>query len=490
VKIDRKLLSKKLNNGEPIKLKFKYANREILMTLNGLVSKYLSKMDHPFLLNSLVTIIREVVVNAQKANAKRVFFAINNLKITNSKDYELGMKEFKNNIIGDFDSLEKEINKSDYYVLFEMNPINDDLEIKVKNNTAITKEELERINFRISKALQYNDFSQAYEEVDDESEGAGLGIVLTILFLKNMGIDPKVFKISTDGEITITSLVIPKDLKPPAITSKVKDEIANDIDGIPTFPENVLMIQKLINSSTSSIEQIAEKILQDPALSTDVIKLSNSAGFVPGKRIESVYDAVKTIGLRNVNAILIASNARKILNDRYSNFEQIWEHCNKVAFYSRTLGIALKKASIADNAFLGGLLHDLGKIILLSTDVKLVKTIADTVKDRKMTTSSVMEEISIGISHATIGEIIGQKWNFPDFLLQTIEHHHSPQAIEPKFKDLGNIVYLANIMSGIEERKYDFFHIDENILEKYSIGDENKFKALHEEIKKKYQEIK
>ena len=490
-KINSLKLSQKIENNEPIKLTFKYIDEELLMITNSIIARLLSKTDQIFLLNSVITIMREVLVNALKANAKRVFFRKHNLDIHKSDDYEKGIIKFKNTVIGEFDLIQADLMNSDYFVETVFKLEDDRLLIRVNNNAHILPEELERIQFRIEKASAYNNFTDAYEEIEDSTEGAGLGIVLTILLLSNMGIPPKNYAIRSKNGMTETNVLIPKELKPKEIVTEIKDQILSEIDGIPTFPEHIMILQKLCNDPESSIDEIARRIKADPALTSDVIKLSNSAGFVPGKRIETVNSAIMTIGLKNVNAILIACNARKILNERYSTFEQIWNHCNKTAFYARNIANKYKLHDTIENAVMAGLLHDLGKIILLSTDRKVAKKIGDIVQDRKIpTAATAIEEISIGISHATLGSMLAEKWNFPEYLIQAIKFHHSPQNSDDKYKTLNYTVYLANMLCGIETRKYSYYYIEDNILEFFKLGDIDEFKIYHESLKKSYEDMK
>jgi HD-like signal output (HDOD) protein len=480
-------IEQKIKKGAPFNFKFKFASKDNIMFINTIMAKLLANMDRIFLLNSIVTILREVVVNAQKANAKRIYFRMKDIDIRNAVSYDKGMVDFKENVIGDLPQFEEKILQSDYYINLNFTFEGDDLHVVISNNAPILPKELERVNHRIDKAIEYNDFSEAYAETEDDTEGAGLGIVLTILFLKSMGIDPKTFTLTSDAKETTTTLFIPKQLRPPTITTTVRDKIIEDVQGIPTFPENIIQLQKLCNDPESSIELISRKIQLDPALSADVIKLSNSAGFVPGKRIESVYDAVMTIGLKNVNAILTASNARKILNERYAKYEEIWEHCNKVAFYSRSIAGKLKNRQVLDNSFLTGLLHDLGKIIILSTNKALVNQIADQVKERKIKTSTILEEISIGISHSSIGELVARKWNFPEYLVESIQHHHAPLSASHDNRDIVFVAYLANMLVGIEDRKYYYYYLENEVLERFGIDSEEKFNQFHKNIKNKFE---
>jgi HD-like signal output (HDOD) protein len=486
---NRRIISARLENRQPVKLSFRYVNEKVLMLLNSIVARILSTQDQIFLLNSTVTILREIIISALKANAKRIFFLKNELDISDGEQYTTGMEKFKKEVIGEFESIEADLKRSDFYVHITFQYDSNAIRMTVENNSPILPVELQRINFRIDKALKYNDFSEAYAEIEDDSEGAGLGIVLTILLLKNMGINPKNYAITQDGKNTRTSLCIPSVLKPSEITTKIKHQIMNEIEGIPTFPENIIQLQRLCNDPESSIDNIVKRLKIDPALTSDVIKLSNSAGIAPYKRIEDIKTAVVTIGLKNLNAILVASNARRILNERYSSFELIWEHCNKVAFYARNISLTNRQTGIIENVYMAGLLHDLGKIILLATDKKLVKKIAEIVNNRKITTTT-MEEISIGISHSAIGSLIAKKWNFPEYLVEGIGFHHAPLNCSEKYRDVVYTIYLANMLAGIEERRYTFYYIEEIVLEQYGLLDIVKFNAFHEKLKAKYESTK
>ncbi len=489
-KLNKPKLSEKIRNHEPIKLNFKYIDEEILIITNSIIAKMLSETDQIYLLNSAITVMREILVNALKANAKRVYFRKHNLDINNKSDYEKGMHEFKTNVIGDFDQIEADLTNSDYFVETLFHDQNVRLVIQVSNNSPILPEEMERIKFRIQKALVLNDFTDAYEEIQDSTEGAGLGIVLTILLLKNMGVNAKNFQIATRNGITLTSISIPRELKSAEVVTKIKERILGEIEGIPTFPENIAILQRLCNDPDASIEEIARRISSDPALTTDIIKLSNSAGFVPGKRIETVPSAIMTIGLKNVNAILLASSARRIMNERYNTYEQIWNHCNKTAYYARNIAMKYKLSSDIENAYIAGLLHDLGKIILLATDLPLTEKIAQILQDRKGPASStVIEEIAIGISHSSIGGMVAEKWSFPDYLAAAIRFHHAPQNAEAKFKNLVYTVYLANMICGIESRKYSYPYIDDLVLEFFHLEDSEDFNKYREQLKQQYENL-
>jgi len=483
----KKKIFDKINSDEPVKINFKYVSEDILMLINGIITRILGKKDLLYHLYPLITIMRELVVNSLKANAKRVFFENRELDINDPAQYSKGMALFKEKIIGDFDFIKGDILKSEKSIIFGVTPGEKGILFAVKNSTPINKSEQERINKRIAIAVQNDNFGDIYAHLEDDSEGAGLGIALIIMFLKSMGVPPTSFKLKSDDKVTMATIEIPYQLHPPEIVTKIKTRILYDIKGLPTFPENVVELLNMCVSPDADINIIAGKIKLDVALTSDVIKLANSAGFITMGKTDDVSKAIVKIGLKNLHSILLASNARKILESRYSRFEEIWEHCGRVAFYAKAIAHKFRLNDIAENAYITGLLHDIGKVILLAADVTVVKQIAEIVKSRDILNTNVMEEIAIGISHAEIGSLVAEKWNFPEYMTETIKHHHAPLLVPEKFREISYTVYMANMICGIEKRNYYYYYIEDSVLERFGISSEADFNKLHEYLIAEYQ---
>ena len=481
-------LSRKVANGETVGVTFHYHNRFSNRFVNSLLTKVLSENNLVFLQSVIITILREMINNAVKANTKRLYFDIEKMNIDNADEYNIGMNEFKNFIVNKKELIDTELKKTKLRVWMYLKKIDNELKIIVKNNIPIHLFEKQRIDHRIEKSKQYNDFSEVYGEVMDDSEGEGLGIILTMLFLRNSGIGEDSFEIVSDDESTKSMLTVPFQLKPVAIVNKIQKRILDEVEELPSFPEHILRIMKMCRQPEVTINDLADTIKQDLSLTSSVLKLSNSAGFITRKRIEDVSDAIKLIGLRNLNSILIAASSRKIIDQRYSMFKQIWNHCNKVAFYGRSLALKIKKGKLSESVYLAGLLHDIGKIVLLSTNTKLTEWISDITVNKAIGTSTVIEEISIGLSHSSIGKLIAEKWNFPQYIVESIAFHHSPLNAEDVTRDVVELAYIANEMCNIEEKKADFDYIENSILEKYKIDDEEKFNKIHEDLKKNFSE--
>lgn len=475
--------------GEQVAIRFAFPSREIVASINGFLSRILGNADMLFLQETLITILREALLNALKANSKRLFFEKAGIDINNNATYNKLMITFRERVIGDMAVLESDIKASNYYIDFRIQKIEKNIKIRIENNVGILPTEQERINRRLQDANKYKDFTEAYDSLYDETEGAGLGIILTVLLLRNCGIPSGSFLINSDGIKTETSLSIPLQIKPIDTVMKIKQEILNEIHDLPTFPNYIIELQSMCDDPKSSIAIMSEKIKTDPALTFDILKLANSAGFAGVKRIETIAEALTRIGISNFKYILIAASTRKIMDTRYKKFEQIWQHCLKTAVYARQMALMFKMNSISEPIFISALLHDLGKLILLSVDSTLTNWIADFVQSHGIRTTTILEEVSIGVSHSSIGKLITEKWNLPEFLIQAIAHHHSPLQCKPEFKDFVYTTYLANILCGIETKKYDYFYIESTVLQRFNIKDEASCIELHQKLKDAYNSI-
>ncbi len=459
------------NSGKKIKMSFKFPTEKTLIKINSLIAKILSRQDRVFLLDSIITIMRELTVNAIKANVKRIYFKKQNLNINNPEDYSEGMGRFMVMVMKNLGDFKNDLINSEYYINFYLYRKDRGTYIKIANNCNILPVEFERIRKRKEKASEYDNFSDAYASFYDPAEGAGLGLILVVFLLRNAGIDPGMFRIHKTEKIISTSIFIPDNLRKDEVTSEIKRKIIEEVDSLPTFPENIMKIQELCSERNVSIDTVASKISVDPSLTAELLKLANSADFYGGKRIETINEAIMRVGLKNIKSLLFVASSRKILDERFKKFEQVWDHCNKVAFYARFIATDRGFSSLADTVFISGLLHDIGKIVLLSTEKELVEMIAEIIKNREIITTTILEEVTLGISHTTIGRLTAEKWNFPEYLIMAIENHHSPLSAGKKHEDIISLVYLANMLTGIESDKYSFMYIENEILEKFGLTD-------------------
>ncbi|PKL17078.1 MAG: hypothetical protein CVV49_13020, partial [Spirochaetae bacterium HGW-Spirochaetae-5] len=266
-------------------------NRDINRFLNSLFTKILSHTDMLYLQGTVENVTREMIVNAVKANSKRIHFKKSNLNITDPLHYEEGMNSFKTYMTEAIDQIPIELKENGYKVELVLKKDTNGYRIIVRNNAGLLPFEQERIKLRVDKAKEYSDFSEIYMDIADDQEGEGLGIPLTMLFLKNSGIGDKSFSIVSDGNTTQSAFTIPHKTQSRAITRVIEVKIVNEVRDLPTFPEHIIELQSMCRKESITIGELAKKISLDPSLTAAVLKLSNSAGFITSKKIESIVEA-------------------------------------------------------------------------------------------------------------------------------------------------------------------------------------------------------
>ena len=170
---------------------------------------FLEECNQDYLFNYLSYCLFELLDNASKANAKRIYFKEHNLNIDNEQDYKNGMKAFKENL--DENTLHYEAELEAVHLEVHLLLSADDIiSITVSNNTKITDNEFKRIKEKIEKTKVYTTMADAMNDID-QTEGSGLGIITVLIMLKKMGLASDNLKFKTTDNETIATIEIPKD---------------------------------------------------------------------------------------------------------------------------------------------------------------------------------------------------------------------------------------------------------------------------------------
>jgi putative nucleotidyltransferase with HDIG domain len=480
--VDVSRIKKAINSGIPLTITTYTLPHEIEMYIEEVLEAFLKELGQEKLKDYLSYCLRELAVNAKKANTKRVYFQERGLDLNNPEDYKLGMANFKQETmdnIAHYLQLQKE---KGLYIKIILHVKAQIINLEVRNNVAITKTELIRIHDKLARSRQYNSLEEALTQVLDDSEGAGLGLVILVLMLKKIGLDEDCFDIVASDTETIARISIPMDQTRVENLSILSQAIVDQITSLPQFPENIVMIQKLINDPKSEMADIARQISMDPAMTADLLKVVNSAQFMLSKKVDSISEAVKMVGIRGIKNMLYSYGTQKILGDDTTDKRILWDHSYKTAFYAYNLAKNFRKdRNLLDDVFVGGILHDMGKIIFANVYPDLLNKIK-TFCVEKGIPASTFEDLSAGLNHAEIGALIAQKWNFPDNLVSAIRLHHDPNVAPAEFKDLVETVYLANMLCEYEAGTVTFDQIDKKPLASFGISNEKQLEVLLEKF--------
>jgi len=224
-------------------------------------------------------------------------------------------------------------------------------------------------------------------------------------------------------------------MDPKALRSRVEN-----ISTIPTIPSVLKQLSTIIENPKISLNEISHFVSQDPALTTKILQMVNSAlyGF-PG-RISSVNHAVMLLGLNVVKGLLLSVSVFEIMHKAMIGLR---EHSIGVAIASKVLA-RMKGLKEPEEVFVAGLLHDVGKVILtLSWPEEYDRT----VKEAESSGIAIFdaERSRFSETHAAVAGWLAEKWHFPRKLCECIANHHRPQTSSLAPLETA-IVHMADVL--------------------------------------------
>jgi putative nucleotidyltransferase with HDIG domain len=228
------------------------------------------------------------------------------------------------------------------------------------------------------------------------------------------------------------------------------------------------------------MSDIARQISTDPALTADLLKIVNSAHYMLAKKVDNIAEAVKLVGMRGIKNLLFSYGSQKILGGDTNEKRLLWEHCYKTAFYAYNLAKNFKRdPALTDDAYVGGILHDMGKIIFANVHPDLMLKIKAFCLEKGMP-GSTFEDLSSGMNHAEIGGMVAEKWNFPEQLIASIRYHHDPLSAGKEDKELVYTVYLANMLCEYELGNINYDQLEPAVLDDFGITSRKQIDNLME----------
>jgi putative nucleotidyltransferase with HDIG domain len=194
---------------------------------------------------------------------------------------------------------------------------------------------------------------------------------------------------------------------------------AGDINVLPFVARKILDALGDDSFSISDLEHIIET---DQALAVKVLKISNSALYGLPQEITSLKQALMVLGLKAIKSLVLSISTRSLYKKFGITEQKMWDHSLGAAFASWLLSTGHGK-SVADIAFIGGLMHDLGKVFMNNeTPDAFSEVMMKTYNDNVVSIDA--EEEIYGFNHAEIGAALAGKWGFPTLLVRIIEMHH------------------------------------------------------------------
>lgn len=477
ISIDKSKIETAIRLGVPIAITSYTLPKEMETYITDVITEFLRQLHHTDIVDYIVYCSNELTTNAKKANTKRIYFKEKGLNINDPKEYELGMTNFKEDMLSNLSYYLNLQKKEGLFVKIALKATHDIFILEVSNNVPITKQEFKRIFDKLVRARQFSSLDEVFNQVLDSSEGAGLGLVIMVLMLKKLGLNEKAFEIDVVDNITLSRVTIPlnKEIKKQA--EPLTKAIVEYINEIPQFPENIMQIQRAINDPDSTMQKIAQIISGDIGLATDLLKLVNSTAFGLAKPCMDISEAVKLIGLRGIQNLLYSVGTVKILETNASEQKQIWEDAYKLAFYSLNAAKLTGKRTIVEHAYVCGLLHNLGKIILQLMYPELMIKLAE-IQAKHNIPLQVMDMIMSGMEQTEIGASLAEKWHFPEPIVVTIRYKNNFQDTPKDYTELIETIRFADFMINYSQGNIDYYQIPPILLTHFKIKSEEQLQSL------------
>ena len=237
----------------------------------------------------------------------------------------------------------------------------------------------------------------------------------------------------------------------------IKTRILSKLADIKSFPQFVLETMKKLNDPSSSAADVAKSLSRDEGLVLRVLKLANSAAYGMTRKISSISEAISLLGYKSISNMILAAEVYSSMDKGLSGYAldrgELWRHSLMVAYASRHLAQVTKKVNTED-AYVGGLLHDIGKVIL-NDYVRFGYGIIVKMVEEKHIPFTEAESSVLGFDHAMIGSVLVERWEMPESYRFAVEYHHKPNDLpedKSQYQPLLDVVSVANavcLMLGI-----------------------------------------
>lgn len=190
------------------------------------------------------------------------------------------------------------------------------------------------------------------------------------------------------------------------------------------MPAQAARAFELASNPEAKSTEFVDIIESDEALSARVLRIANSVYFRRGEAATDIEKAVNSIGLTELRCILSATLLKNLLRIKHPAREQLWANAVGTAIAARALSRYSKKIH-ENEAFLCGLMHDIGKLVILRAAGKRYEEVIRKVSTGRLSFIQAEEEV-FGLNHVEVGKWAAESWRFPKVVVQAIALHHQP----------------------------------------------------------------
>jgi putative nucleotidyltransferase with HDIG domain len=246
------------------------------------------------------------------------------------------------------------------------------------------------------------------------------------------------------------------------------------VHDLPALPQITVTLLRLLNNPKSSAKDITAVMSKDPALAARLLRIVNSSYYGLKQKVASLTQAISLLGFRTVRSVLTVAAAQGVFNRRCKSpsFNQsgFVKHCVASAAVARHLATQTTHID-KEFAFVVGLLHDIGKLVIDQAYPMHYTTLYTHARDLH-TSLAQAEQMVDGPTHAGAGAALAEKWDLPIELVDAIEYHHAmAQAMNPEVVAVLMITdYICSVKSVGAPDNFGQIHLEQAAWEKLQLG--------------------
>ena len=264
---------------------------------------------------------------------------------------------------------------------------------------------------------------------------------------------------------------------------------------LPTIPVVATKVMQLIESEGVSAEELARVVSADPAVAARVLKISNSSFYGCQRQIQTLSHAIMMLGYNTLRSLVVAASVKQVYKPYGLTEKMLWEHSFGAGLAARIIANNTRLVN-EEEAFLGGLFHDIGKIIMNFFDNQQFQKVMEKCYNEEISFLEAEQQV-YSYTHAEVGGLVIKKWNFPEMLMKAVlQHHHFSfeKDEDPCQVKLTCVVGLANLFChklgiGVREPEEDLV-LHETIPANLLNLDETRINTLLENFDKAYTQDK
>jgi putative nucleotidyltransferase with HDIG domain len=202
-------------------------------------------------------------------------------------------------------------------------------------------------------------------------------------------------------------------------------------------------IEEALKSTQCSLSTIGDAIQKDPDLTARLLRLANSPFFGFASRLSTVAEAVSLLGIQQIQDMIVASSVLeqfKGVPDQFVNKDSFWRHSLSVGIAARLLAME-RRLPKPDKFFVAGLLHDVGRLVLLSQAAEWAQAVFALYQQERILLREAERRV-LGYDHQQIAAELLQSWSYPPVLVQAVAFHHAPSQSAARLE--AGVVHIAD----------------------------------------------